>query len=194
MVTQGSVQIKLACPQSIKYLYPEYDYENFEFKSPVNVWNPQSKYSPDFDKIKFLEFTLVPGKTFYLPAYWWHSIKFNDINTTVSVFNYRTYMNNVAISPYFALHALQLLNVKRNITKINNQSTVDLNIEPDKKAAVIPDPGLPTNNNLGANNTVVATDTSVNNNLGAPNTNIDTTNIDTINIDSTTPIVQKSDI
>ena len=125
MVTQGSITIKLASPQSIKYLYPEYDYDNFEFKSPINVWNPQPKYSPDVDKIKFLEFILLPGKTFCLPAYWWYSIKFTNNNTTVSMFNYRTYMNNLAISPYFALHALQLQNVKRNITKINNPADIN---------------------------------------------------------------------
>jgi hypothetical protein len=131
MVTQGSVQVKLASPQSIKYLYPEYDYENFEFKSPINIWSPQPKYSPDFDKIKFLEFTLVPGKTFFLPAYWWYSIKFNDPNTAVSMFNYRTYMNNVAISPYFALHALQLQNVKRTIVKTNKMDIVEPTIIED---------------------------------------------------------------
>ena len=28
-----------------------YDYDNFEFKSPVNPWSPQPKYSADFDKM-----------------------------------------------------------------------------------------------------------------------------------------------
>ena len=34
LLTQGSAQIKMAPPHSTKYLYPNYDYENFEFKSP----------------------------------------------------------------------------------------------------------------------------------------------------------------
>jgi len=135
MVTHGSIQIKLAPPHSLKYLYPDYDYENFEFKSPINVWKPQPKYSADYDKIKFLEFTLLPGKTFFLPAFWWYSIKINDNNTTVAMFNYRTYMNNLAVSHYFILHALQLQNVKRGVAKINTSSdtrdkdvpTVDVN-------------------------------------------------------------------
>ena len=54
LLTQGSAQIKLAPPHSIKYLYPVYDYENFEFRSPVNPWNPQAKFVADFDKIKCL--------------------------------------------------------------------------------------------------------------------------------------------
>lgn len=116
LLTQGSAQIKLAPPHSIKYLHPEYDYENFEFRSPVNPWKPQSNFSADFDKIKCLEFTLQPGKTLYIPAYWWYSIKFND-NTSISCFNYRTYMNNIAVLPYFFLHALQIQNIKRDVVK-----------------------------------------------------------------------------
>ena len=82
----------------------------------MNPWNPQPKYIADFDKIKCLEFTLLPGKTLYIPPYWWYSIKFND-NTSLSFFNYRTYMNNLAILPYICLHALQIQNVKRNVAK-----------------------------------------------------------------------------
>lgn len=117
LLTQGRAQIKMAPPHSTKYLYPIYDYENFEFRSPINPWKPQMKYSADFDKIKCLEFTLVPGKTLFIPAYWWYSIKFYDSNTSISCFHYRTYMNNIAITQYIALHALQIQNVKRNVVK-----------------------------------------------------------------------------
>lgn len=133
ILTQGKVHIKMAPPQSTKYLYPIYDYENFEFRSPVNPWSPQPKYSADFDKIKCLEFTLLPGKTLFLPAYWWYSIKFEE-NTSISVFRYRTYMNNLAISPYICMHALQIQNVKRdvvkklNINKLNENKTENINI------------------------------------------------------------------
>ena len=116
LLTEGSAQIKLAPPHSTKYLYPIYDYDNFEFKSPVNPWSPQPKYSADFDKIKCLEFTLTPGKTLFIPAYWWYSIKFTQ-NTSISCFFYRTYMNNAAITPYICMHALQIQNVKRNVAK-----------------------------------------------------------------------------
>jgi hypothetical protein len=126
LLTEGSAQIKIAPPHSTKYLYPIYDYENFEFKSPVNPWSPQPKYSADFDKMKCLEFTLVPGKTLFIPAYWWYSIKFNS-NTSISCFHYRTYMNNVAVLPYIGMHALQIQNVKRNIVK--KASIQELNTE-----------------------------------------------------------------
>jgi hypothetical protein len=98
-------------------LYTNYDYENFEFTSPINPWNPQPKYIADFDKVKCLEFTLLPGKTFFIPAYWWYSIKFNDSNTSISCFRYKTYMNNISIIPYIFMHLLQLQNVKRNVVK-----------------------------------------------------------------------------
>lgn len=129
LLTQGSAQIKLAPPHSIKYLYPVYDYENFEFRSPVNPWSPDTKYSADFDKIKCLEFTLQQGKTLYIPPYWWYSIKFHN-NSSISCFNYRTYMNNIAVLPYVCLHALQIQNVKRdvvkkvNINELNNNTII----------------------------------------------------------------------
>ena len=117
LLTQGSAQIKMTPPHSSRYLYTNYDYENFEFTSPINPWNPQPKYTADFDKVKCLEFTLLPGKTFFIPAYWWYSIKFNDSNTSISCFRYKTYMNNISIIPYIFMHLLQLQNVKRNVVK-----------------------------------------------------------------------------
>jgi len=116
MVTQGSIKIKLASPQNIKYLYPNYDYENFEFSSPINPWNPEEKYKNDFDKVKCLDIVLNVGDTFFIPAYWWYSIKFNE-NSSVTSVRYRTYMNNLAILPYYSLYALQIQNIKRKITK-----------------------------------------------------------------------------
>jgi hypothetical protein len=116
LCTEGSVQIKMASPQSIRYLYPEYDYENFEFKSPVNPWKVQTRYRADFDKIKCLEVPLTKGKMIYIPAYWWYSIKF-DSNSSISCFRYRTYLNNLAISPYIFMHMLQIQNIKRDVAK-----------------------------------------------------------------------------
>ena len=116
MVTQGSVKIKLSPPKSTRYLYPVNDYENFEFRSPINPWTPQPKFRADFDKIKCLEIVLTPGKYLFIPAYWWYSFKFSE-NTSISCFRYRTYMNNIAISPNICMYALQNQNVERKIAK-----------------------------------------------------------------------------
>jgi len=181
LLTQGSAQIKMAPPHSTKYLYPHYDYENFEFRSPVNPWSPQPKYIADFDKMKCLEFTLTPGKTLFLPAYWWYSIKFINSDTSISCFRYRTYMNNIAILPYIGLHALQIQNVKRNVAKkvsineLNNEiiqpennSNTNINIQADTNTSsnidelplqndtltdknLEPEPTSLSNNSIGTN-------------------------------------------
>jgi hypothetical protein len=116
LCTEGSVKIKMTPPQNIKYLYPEYDYENFEFRSPINPWNVQSKYAADFEKMKCLEVSLTKGKIIFIPSYWWYSIQFSN-SSSISCFRYRTYVNNLAISPYIFMHILQLQNIKRDVAK-----------------------------------------------------------------------------
>ena len=116
IVTQGAIKVMLAPPKSVKYLYPVDDYENFEFRSSINPWDPQPKFRADFDKIKCLEIVLTPGRILFIPAYWWYTFKFDD-NTSVSCFKYRTYMNNIAISPKIFMYALQNQNVERKIAK-----------------------------------------------------------------------------
>ena len=129
IVTQGSIKIKLTPPKSSRYLHPIYDYENFEFKSPINPWNPQTEYSNDFEKIKCLEVTLVPGKCLYIPAYWWYSMQFTK-DSSLTCLYYRTYMNTIAITPQLILFFLQNQNVKRTIVKKKLQVTLS---ETDEK-------------------------------------------------------------
>jgi hypothetical protein len=116
LVTQGSVRLKLIPPKSSKYLYTISDYDNFEFLSPVNPWNVQSQFKPDFDKLKTLEVSLKVGQIIYIPAYWWYSFEFSQ-NTSICVFKYRTYMNNIAISNHLLVNLLQTQNVKREIVR-----------------------------------------------------------------------------
>ena len=122
LVTQGEIKIKLIPPKSKKYLYPFNDYENFEFRSPVNPWDVQHEYKPDFDKIKSLEVTVKPGQVIFIPAFWWYSIKYTK-NTSICRFNYRTYMNVFAIFPQLFMKFLQRQNIKREIVKKMNVNT-----------------------------------------------------------------------
>ena len=117
LVTHGVIKIKLIPPKSARYLYPVEDYENFEFRSPLNPWAIQRQYKADFDKIKTLEIELTPGKIIYIPAYWWYSIKFVEALSSVCVFKYRTYMNTVAILPKLCMKTLQRQNTKREVVK-----------------------------------------------------------------------------
>jgi len=117
VVTQGSVNIKLSSPKSSKYLHPTTDYDNFEFSTPIDPWNPQHQYKAEFSKVHCLEITLTPGRTFYLPAYWWYSIEFSK-NTSICMFKYRTYMNNVAILPHIFMSLLQRQNTTVRTAKV----------------------------------------------------------------------------
>lgn len=186
LCTEGSVQIKMAPPQSIKYLYPEYDYENFEFRSPVNPWNVQTKYAADFEKMKCLEVPLTKGKMIYIPAYWWYSIKFVNNNSSISCFRYRTYVNNLAISPYIFMHMLQLQNIKRDVTKKISIDT--LSNQKNDTASGSPIISQDVNNNHDNNTT---------SNVINSTTNIDTVNNSTTTIESLSypkPIVENENL
>jgi hypothetical protein len=115
-VTSGQINIKLIPPRSNKYLYPLKDYDNFEFISPLNVWNIQQEYKADFDKVKVLDVTLSKGEIIYIPAYWYFSIQYEKMSS-ICVFKYRTFMNSLAISPEIVLSMLQGQNIKRDTVK-----------------------------------------------------------------------------
>lgn len=128
-VTSGKINIKLIPPHNSKYLYPVKDYDNFEFRSPVNVWDVQSEYKADFDKVKVLDVSLSKGEIIYIPAYWWFSIEYEKISS-ICAFKYRTFMNYLAISPEIVLSMLQGQNIKRDIVK--KVETDDKKEEKDK--------------------------------------------------------------
>jgi len=156
LLTAGKAQIKLAPPQSIKYVNPVYDYENFEFRSPMNPWSPQMEYKADFSKMKCLEFSLDVGKTLFLPAYWWYSIRLEK-DAFISCFRYRTYMNTIAISPYIALYALQNQNIKREFAKKANIQELESkkNIEPKMENEKIETKETTSIDDLPVNNEII---------------------------------------
>jgi hypothetical protein len=106
LVTNGTADIKLVCPEDKKYLNHEKDYDNFEFRSKIDLWK-----CGDETKLRILDVTLNRGDIFYIPSYWWYTIKFNN-NTNICTFQYRTYMNNIAILPELTLHFFQKQNTK----------------------------------------------------------------------------------
>jgi hypothetical protein len=115
LVTHGSVKLRLIPPHASKYLCPVADYDNFEFRSPVNPWQIQPEYRADFDKIKTMDVELRAGQIIYIPAYWWCSMRFpNDASSTICCFKYRTYMNTVSILNQLGMWLLQQQNVKRD--------------------------------------------------------------------------------
>jgi len=133
-VTSGKIRIKMTPWKSHKYLYPNTDYDNYEFFSPVNAWKPQKKYSHEMDKIKFLEFDVNAGYVLYIPPYWWYSIQYLDEpDTVVTSFTYNSIMNCAANLPKWFLYYLQQSNTKTRVTK-----TLDITptIVPEEKTAI----------------------------------------------------------
>ena len=131
LVTQGSVKLRLIAPHASKYLYPVADYDNFEFRSPVNPWTTQAEYRADFDKIKTMDVELRAGQIIYIPAYWWCSMQFpasaGSTLTTICCFKYRTYMNTVSIIDKLCMWLLQQQNVKRDVIEKKITATPNAN-------------------------------------------------------------------
>ena len=119
LVTSGEINIKLIPPNNGKYLQKETDYDIFEFSSPINPWDVQDKYKPEYDKVEVLDLTLTKGQIIQIPPYWWYSIQYNKVSS-ICVFKYRTYMSTVSILPKLMLSLLQQQNIKRVVAnKIN---------------------------------------------------------------------------
>ena len=181
LVTEGSVKIKLAPPRSDKYLYTYKDYENFEFRSPVNAWNVQQQYRPDFDKIKCLEVVVKKGQIIFIPAFWWNTMRFEE-DASVCVFKYKTYMNTVAMIPQLFMRFLQSNNVKRNIISNKAAST---NITAVANTNIIPSiisetPSLMTSTTaIATPNIIMPTPTNIMPSTEATN-NQDTSSIDNL--------------
>ncbi len=114
-VLDGNVKIKLSPPNSSKYLNEINDYDNYEFRTDIDVWNDNEK----IDKIKFLEVNLKKNQIIYIPSYWWYSIEY-DTKSLLINYSYDTYMSMLSITPNILLYYLQAQNIKikkyKNIT------------------------------------------------------------------------------
>ena len=127
VLLEGEALIKLTPPKNKKYLFTHKDYDNFEFRSPINPWNVQKQYQTNFDKIKCLDITLTKGRVLFIPAYWWYSIQFNSSETVILNFKYKTYMNNITLLPDYFKCFLQKQNIKHIIIDTNTANTNEHN-------------------------------------------------------------------
>ena len=125
-VHSGKIQVKMTPWKSKKYLKPVDDYENYEFRSPINVWNPQSEHLHEMDKLHFLEFDVNAGHILYIPPYWWYSIKYVGENDTLLFgITYNSIMNCVARLPDWGLYFLQQQNIKKKPARVHPTHTND---------------------------------------------------------------------
>jgi hypothetical protein len=117
-VQSGKIHVKMTPWRSHTLLHPYDDYVNYEFRSPINVWNPQSKYMLDMDKLKFLDFEVKAGYVLYVPPFWFYSIKIsNEPSTFVYEFTYNSIMNCLANAPKWGMYFLQQQNTKKKVMK-----------------------------------------------------------------------------
>ena len=136
-VNSGKIHVKMTPWKSSKYLYPNKDYDNYEFTSPINVWKPQRKYFHEMDKLKFLEFDVLAGSVVYIPSYWWYSIKYDEEPTVCSSFVYNNIMNCISNLPNWVLYYLQQSNTKTKVVKTLDTNIVLDNTDSEKQDLII---------------------------------------------------------
>jgi hypothetical protein len=121
IVTSGRIHVKMTPWKSHKYLHPVTDYENYEFRSAMNVWTANhvdNKIRADYERIKFTEFDVHTGYVLYIPPYWWYSIQFaENTDTVVLGATYDSAVSIIANGPDLLRHFLQLQRNKEIITR-----------------------------------------------------------------------------
>ena len=104
IVSGGFITIKMTPWNNRKHLEIKYDYENYEFWSPINIWNTSI--------VKCLEFEVKDGFVIYIPPYWLYSIEFTSNNISVASFTYSSGMNIISNLPNYTLYFLQQNNIQ----------------------------------------------------------------------------------
>lgn len=131
-VQSGKIQVKMTPWKSRKWLYPDNDYISYEFRSPVDVWNPQNKYLNDMENLKFLEFEVMEGFLLYIPPYWFYSIKYiQGTNSKIPIvleFTYNSAINVLSNLPHWGMYFLQQHNIKEKTIKTKNIENNDNDI------------------------------------------------------------------
>jgi len=97
-ITGGKFTVKMTPWRSTKYMAINKNYRDYEFSSPLNVWNQQQAYDTEFCKMKLLEFNIEAGQVLYVPPFWHYSLKMvgSDSDHIAHIFNYSSPMNIVA--------------------------------------------------------------------------------------------------
>ena len=118
-VSSGKIRVKMTPWKSRKYLHPISDYDNYEFRSPVNAFDntKNQEYMNDVDKLKFLEFDVLAGYVLYVPPYWWYSVQYSDTDTLVLGTTYISPMNFIANIPDLTRYYFQQQNTKTKVVR-----------------------------------------------------------------------------
>ena len=137
-VCDGSIKVKLIPPDFSKYLNLESDYDNFEFRSPINAWDVQEKHKEQYSKTKIMELTLTKNSVLHIPSYWCYSIQFGD-NAVVLNTSYNTFMSSLSSLPQQFMYLMQQQNIKRKSVKCSSNMEIhsELKNKPNVKPEVV---------------------------------------------------------
>lgn len=120
IIVSGKIHVKMTPWKSRKYLHPIIDYDNYEFRSPINAWDntKNANYMKEIDKLKFLEFDVHAGYILYIPPYWWYSIQYStEPDTLVLGATYNSIINIIANSPDIVRYYIQQQNTVTKVTR-----------------------------------------------------------------------------
>ena len=120
IVSSGKIHLKMTPWKSRKYLHPIIDYDNYEFRSPINAWDntKNADYMKDVDKLKYLEFDVMAGYILYIPPYWWYSIKYSSEPDTLALgATYNSVINIMANAHDIARYYIQQQNTVTKVTR-----------------------------------------------------------------------------
>tara|TARA_B100000900_G_C20511958_1_gene688407 strand:+ start:210 stop:1028 length:819 start_codon:yes stop_codon:yes gene_type:complete len=128
-VSNGEIVVKLIPPKDAKFLKINKDYDLFEFNSFINPWDVSNENMEHFKNVNHMDIVLKQGDILYIPAYWCYSIKYKE-QSSVCSFQYKTFMNTLAILPEIVMYFLQSQN-----TKHKTEKTIDDILITNKKSS-----------------------------------------------------------
>jgi hypothetical protein len=112
----GKVAVKMApWKKNRKYLHEVMNYERGEYRSAIDVWNPQDHVKRDFKKIEFVEFEVDTGNILFIPPYWGYSIQYQSTNTYILEYTYSTIFNRIAFLGEIGRTYLQQRNIYKKV-------------------------------------------------------------------------------
>jgi hypothetical protein len=124
-IRNGRIHVKMTPWRSNRLLHITKDYVNYDFRSKVDVWEPQSKYASDLEQLKFLEFDVDAGYILNIPPYWLYSIKYpNEDRCELYELTYNTPTNTISNLHLWGLYYIQHQNLKRIFLKPFQDATI----------------------------------------------------------------------
>lgn len=139
---EGSVSIKMSSWDSSDLLNATHDYESYDFRSPIRVWNPQPQWATNIKQMETLDIVLEKGCMLYIPSFWWYSIEFQR-DSLISSCQYSSFMNCVYNIPSWVLHYIQETSMEDRLTNLKGYlSDTKTDIEHDTMKPIKESPHL----------------------------------------------------